>query len=176
MVQLTRLSARLAHVHPGIFLALCLGWLIVPSALPTVGVNVLGGVVFLLGFVFGPLWAHGIYSASVLAKNGVARWHIVFFASQALCLLTAASLFIAPVPEGEMIAEASKYLGYAFFGFQFVAWWLATRAFVSVPRRTDSPSWVHNPVAVYWLLWSAPIGVWVLRSHIRELKRPLPAA
>jgi len=174
MHKLKRLSARLAHIHPAIFLALCLAWLIVPIALPTISFSVRGGVAFLLSFVVGPLWTHGVYSASVLANGRTARWQTIFIASETLCLLTAASFFIAPVPDGEMIAEVSKYLGYAFFGMQFAAWWIATREFVSVPRGDNSPRWVHNPGAVYWLLWSAPIGVWVLRSHIRELKRSLP--
>lgn len=174
MAQLARLSARLAHIHPVLFLGLCLGWLIVPSALPTFSLSTLCGILFLLNFVVGPLWSHGIYSASVLAKGGEARWQIVFVASEALCLLTAASFFISPVPDGEfLIAAVSKYLAYAFFGLQFVAWWLAARAFVAAARRQDdSPRWLHNTAAIYWLLWAAPIGVWVLRSHLRELKRP----
>jgi hypothetical protein len=173
MAQLARLSARFAHIHPVLFLGLCLGWLMVPNALRTFSFSTLCGVLFLLSFIVGPLWAHGIYSASVLAKGGEARWQIVFVASETLCLLTAVSFFIAPVPDGEMVAAVSRYLAYAFFGLQLVAWWLAARAFVAAARRQDhSPRLLHNTAAIYWLLWAAPIGVWVLRSGIRDLKRP----
>ena len=173
MAQLTRLSARLAHIHPAVFVAICFGWFFVPSALPAVGFNILGGLVFLFNFTYGPLWTHGVYSASELTKGNVARWQMIFIASEALCLLTAASFFIAPVPEGEVIAEVSKYLAYAFVVVQLIAWWIAARAFVSVPRGDESPRWLSNTAAVYWLIWAAPIGAWVLRPHIRELRRSL---
>jgi len=175
MAQLTRLSAPFATIHPAVFLALGVGWLVIPTALGITSARVLFGLVFVLNLI-PALWVHGVYSLSVLESDQKARWQPLFVATEFLSLLVGISFFTDPLVEQIFVSEKffqimPVRLSYLFFGAQLFSMWIAARAFVLVPRDADAPRWLHSKWGVFCCLFATQIGVWLLRPYVRGRKQ-----